>query len=214
MVELVEPWFLESHISSLYFLPYLQGWASDGPPAELNIMAQSTSIQRVQRLIDSVPLTNLLFTLLSTSYKKVLGLFSCNMLVVPFWKFCCYRWHCIENVQEGINFFCVLCVLLNKIDRIERQLLKYFCFNQACVLQRQRKGSVSSDASASTDSNTYYEDDFSSTEEDSSQGALIFFDSRISIIMPGNLQNIHARPVLLKWNSQWQKKQVIIKGLN
>ena len=48
-----------------------QGWASDGPPAELNIMAQSTSIQRVQRLIDSVPLTNLLFTLLSTSYKKV-----------------------------------------------------------------------------------------------------------------------------------------------
>lgn len=35
-------------------------------------MAQSTSIQRVQRLIDSVPLTNLLFTLLSTSYKKVL----------------------------------------------------------------------------------------------------------------------------------------------
>lgn len=51
------------------YLP--QGWASDGPPAELNIMAQSTSIQRVQRLIDSVPLTNLLFTLLSTSYKKV-----------------------------------------------------------------------------------------------------------------------------------------------
>lgn len=58
----------------LYFnspLLLLQGWASDGPPAELNIMAQSTSIQRVQRLIDSVPLTNLLFTLLSTSYKKV-----------------------------------------------------------------------------------------------------------------------------------------------
>ena len=43
-------------------------------------------------------------------------------------------------------------------------------FHQACVLQRQRKGSVSSDASASTDSNTYYEDDFSSTEEESSQG--------------------------------------------
>eukprot|EP00063_Salmo_salar_P028104 XP_014002939.1 PREDICTED: E3 ubiquitin-protein ligase UBR4-like [Salmo salar] len=85
------------------------GWASDGPPAELNIMAQNTSTQRVQRLLDSVPLTNLLFNLLSTSYKK------------------------------------------------------------ACVLQRQRKGSVSSDASASTDSNTYYEDDFSSTEEDSSQ---------------------------------------------
>lgn len=49
-----------------------------------------------------------------------------------------------------------------------------FCFHQACVLQRQRKGSVSSDASASTDSNTYYEDDFSSTEEDSSQGTLSF----------------------------------------
>lgn len=46
-------------------------------------------------------------------------------------------------------------------------------FHQACVLQRQRKGSVSSDASASTDSNTYYEDDFSSTEEDSSQGICI-----------------------------------------
>ncbi|KAL1020637.1 hypothetical protein UPYG_G00002740 [Umbra pygmaea] len=46
------------------------GRVSDGPPAELSIMAQSTSTQRVQRLIDSVPLTNLLFTLLSTSYKK------------------------------------------------------------------------------------------------------------------------------------------------
>lgn len=55
-------------------LPHIQAWASDGPPAELNIMAQSTSIQRVQRLIDSVPLTNLLFTLLSTSYKKVQAL--------------------------------------------------------------------------------------------------------------------------------------------
>ncbi|KAG8431951.1 hypothetical protein GDO86_019058 [Hymenochirus boettgeri] len=70
---------------------------------------KGTSIQRIQRLIDSIPLTNLLFTVLSTSYRK------------------------------------------------------------ACVLQRQRKGSMSSDASASTDSNTYYEDDFSSTEEDSSQ---------------------------------------------
>lgn len=36
-------------------------------------MAQSTSIQRIQRLIDSVPLTNLLLTLLSTSYRKVGG---------------------------------------------------------------------------------------------------------------------------------------------
>ena len=33
---------------------------------------------------------------------------------------------------------------------------------------------MSSDASASTDSNTYYEDDFSSTEEDSSQGRGLF----------------------------------------
>lgn len=49
----------------------LQGWESDGPPAVLDVMAQSTSIQRIQRLIDSVPLTNLLLTLLSTSYRKV-----------------------------------------------------------------------------------------------------------------------------------------------
>ncbi|XP_017342515.1 E3 ubiquitin-protein ligase UBR4 isoform X1 [Ictalurus punctatus] len=103
-IKLLTSLFQDLQVEALH-----RGWASDGPPAELNIMAQSTSIQRVQRLIDSVPLTNLLFTLLSTSYKK------------------------------------------------------------ACVLQRQRKGSVSSDASASTDSNTYYEDDFSSTEEDSSQ---------------------------------------------
>lgn len=49
----------------------LQGWETDGPPAVLSIMAQSTSTQRIQRLIDSVPLTNLLLTLLSTSYRKV-----------------------------------------------------------------------------------------------------------------------------------------------
>ncbi|KAM6976924.1 E3 ubiquitin-protein ligase UBR4 [Aplochiton taeniatus] len=103
-IKLLTSLFQDLQVEALH-----RGWASDGPPAELNIMAQSTSIQRVQRLIESVPLTNLLFTLVSTSYKK------------------------------------------------------------ACVLQRQRKGSVSSDASASTDSNTYYEDDFSSTEEDSSQ---------------------------------------------
>lgn len=52
---------------------------------------------------------------------------------------------------------------------------KTACLHQAYILQRQRKGSVSSDASASTDSNTYYEDDFSSTEEDSSQGTVIAF---------------------------------------
>ncbi|XP_064423992.1 E3 ubiquitin-protein ligase UBR4 [Latimeria chalumnae] len=103
-IKLLTSLFQDLQVEALH-----RGWSSDGPPAELNIMAQSTSIQRVQRLIDSVPLMNLLFTLLSTSYRK------------------------------------------------------------ACVLQRQRKGSVSSDASASTDSNTYYEDDFSSTEEDSSQ---------------------------------------------
>jgi E3 ubiquitin-protein ligase UBR4 len=50
---------------------YLQGWEVDGPPAVLSIMAQSSSIQRIQRLTDSVPLMNLLLTLLSTSYRKV-----------------------------------------------------------------------------------------------------------------------------------------------
>ncbi|KAL7976233.1 hypothetical protein Chor_008330, partial [Crotalus horridus] len=47
-----------------------KGWETDGPPAALNIMAQSTSIQRIQRLIESVPLANLLLTLLSTAYRK------------------------------------------------------------------------------------------------------------------------------------------------
>lgn len=56
-----------------------------------------------------------------------------------------------------------------------------FFICQACVLQRQRKGSVSSDASASTDSNTYYEDDFSSTEEDSSQGTLLYCTKAITL---------------------------------
>ncbi|XP_044852020.1 E3 ubiquitin-protein ligase UBR4 isoform X3 [Mauremys mutica] len=103
-IKLLTSLFQDLQVEALH-----KGWETDGPPAVLNVMAQSTSIQRIQRLIDSVPLTNLLLTLLSTSYRK------------------------------------------------------------ACILQRQRKGSVSSDASASTDSNTYYEDDFSSTEEDSSQ---------------------------------------------
>ncbi|XP_033375251.1 E3 ubiquitin-protein ligase UBR4 [Parus major] len=103
-IKLLSSLFQDLQVEALH-----KGWESDGPPAVLDVMAQSTSIQRIQRLIDSVPLTNLLLTLLSTSYRK------------------------------------------------------------ACVLQRQRKGSMSSDASASTDSNTYYEDDFSSTEEDSSQ---------------------------------------------
>lgn len=60
-------------MDSLLMFIYLQGWETDGPPAALSITAQSTSIQRVQRLIDSVPLTNLLLTLLSTSYRKVGG---------------------------------------------------------------------------------------------------------------------------------------------
>uniref|UniRef100_A0A673LQI7 E3 ubiquitin-protein ligase UBR4-like n=1 Tax=Sinocyclocheilus rhinocerous TaxID=307959 RepID=A0A673LQI7_9TELE len=64
-IKLLTSLFQDLQVEALH-----RGWASDGPPAELNIMAQSTSIQRVQRLIDSVPLTNLLFTLLSTSYKK------------------------------------------------------------------------------------------------------------------------------------------------
>ena len=70
-----------------------------------------------------------------------------------------------------------------------------FCFHQACVLQRQRKGSVSSDASASTDSNTYYEDDFSSTEEDSSQGTSSFWIFAIvSPLQKASLKfRVHAR---------------------
>lgn len=59
------------HASDALSDAVLQGWESDGPPAVLDVMAQSTSIQRIQRLIDSVPLTNLLLTLLSTSYRKV-----------------------------------------------------------------------------------------------------------------------------------------------
>ncbi|CAB1330321.1 unnamed protein product [Coregonus sp. 'balchen'] len=64
-IKLLTSLFQDLQVEALH-----RGWASDGPPAELNIMAQSTSIQRVQRLLDSVPLTNLLFNLLSTSYKK------------------------------------------------------------------------------------------------------------------------------------------------
>ncbi|KFO19168.1 E3 ubiquitin-protein ligase UBR4 [Fukomys damarensis] len=109
-IKLLTSLFQDLQVEALH-----KGWETDDPPAVLSIMAQSTSIQRIQRLIDSVPLTNLLLTLLSTSYRK------------------------------------------------------------ACVLQRQRKGSMSSDASASTDSNTYYEDDFSSTEEDSSQEYISLF---------------------------------------
>ncbi|XP_031761327.1 E3 ubiquitin-protein ligase UBR4 isoform X1 [Xenopus tropicalis] len=104
-IKLLTSLFQDLQVETLHKQPL----DTDGPLAELSISAQSTSIQRIQRLIDSIPLTNLLFTILLTSYRK------------------------------------------------------------ACVLQRQRKGSMSSDASASTDSNTYYEDDFSSTEEDSSQ---------------------------------------------
>lgn len=50
-------------------------------------MAQSTSIQRVQRLIDSVPLTNLMFTLLSTSYKKVPSLHDSRVDLKPLCSF-------------------------------------------------------------------------------------------------------------------------------
>ncbi|XP_072569550.1 E3 ubiquitin-protein ligase UBR4 isoform X8 [Paramormyrops kingsleyae] len=64
-IKLLSSLFQDLQVEALH-----RGWTSDGPPADLSIMAQSTSIQRVQRLIDSVPLTNLLFTLLSTSYKK------------------------------------------------------------------------------------------------------------------------------------------------
>lgn len=76
-------------------------------------------------------------------------------------------------------------------------------FLQACVLQRQRKGSVSSDASASTDSNTYYEDDFSSTEEDSSQGICItlYFNNYTKSKLEIDRSIYIADPALKKkWN--------------
>uniref|UniRef100_A0A4W3HBC8 Ubiquitin protein ligase E3 component n-recognin 4 n=1 Tax=Callorhinchus milii TaxID=7868 RepID=A0A4W3HBC8_CALMI len=66
-IKLLISLFQDLQVEALY---RVSGWTGDGPPAELNIMAQSSSIQRVQRLIESVPLTNLLFTLLSTSYRK------------------------------------------------------------------------------------------------------------------------------------------------
>lgn len=136
-------------------------------------MAQSTSIQRVQRLIDSVPLTNLLFTLLSTSYKKVqtevylkpLLLFLRHMLLFKF-LIKLKQVFLLGHARKRLN---VPLLAFNSSS----SLIKYDCHHQAYILQRQRKGSVSSDASASTDSNTYYEDDFSSTEEDSSQGTVI-----------------------------------------
>lgn len=112
-----------------------QGWASDGPPAELNIMAQSTSIQRVQRLIDSVPLTNLLFTLLSTSYKKVQSFIYGNeiceiasyvlLLILPSHiVLCCFlrKWTTDQTVQlicqllaRGKPNFHILCDVLRPL---------------------------------------------------------------------------------------------------
>uniref|UniRef100_A0A8C3QPV4 Ubiquitin protein ligase E3 component n-recognin 4 n=1 Tax=Cyanoderma ruficeps TaxID=181631 RepID=A0A8C3QPV4_9PASS len=65
-IKLLSSLFQDLQVEALH-----KGWESDGPPAVLDIMAQSTSIQRIQRLTDSVPLTNLLLTLLSTSYRKV-----------------------------------------------------------------------------------------------------------------------------------------------
>lgn len=91
-------------------------------------------------------------------------------------------------------------------------------FHQACVLQRQRKGSVSSDASASTDSNTYYEDDFSSTEEDSSQGICIalYFNNYIKSKLEIDRSTYIADPAFKKkrimyvavvWTSYVERKQ-------
>nr|XP_033777630.1 E3 ubiquitin-protein ligase UBR4 isoform X4 [Geotrypetes seraphini] len=131
-IKLLTSLFQDLQVEALH-----KGWETDGPPAELSIMAQSTSIQRIQRLIDSVPLTNLLLTLLSTSYRK------------------------------------------------------------ACVLHRQRKGSMSSDASASTDSNTYYEDDFSSTEEDSSQE--LAKKRRTKVIAIKDEKDDDSEPILGQW---------------
>ncbi|XP_060541262.1 E3 ubiquitin-protein ligase UBR4 [Pantherophis guttatus] len=64
-IKLLTLLFQDLHVEALH-----KGWDTDGPPAALNIMAQSTSIQRIQRLIESVPLANLLLTLLSTAYRK------------------------------------------------------------------------------------------------------------------------------------------------
>ncbi|XP_063173479.1 E3 ubiquitin-protein ligase UBR4 [Candoia aspera] len=64
-IKLLTLLFQDLHVEALH-----KGWETDGPPAALNIMAQSTSIQRIQRLIESVPLANLLLTLLSTAYRK------------------------------------------------------------------------------------------------------------------------------------------------
>uniref|UniRef100_A0A8D2L812 Ubiquitin protein ligase E3 component n-recognin 4 n=1 Tax=Varanus komodoensis TaxID=61221 RepID=A0A8D2L812_VARKO len=64
-IKLLTSLFQDLQVEALH-----KGWETDGPPAVLNVMAQNTSIQRIQRLIESVPLTNLLLTLLSTSYRK------------------------------------------------------------------------------------------------------------------------------------------------
>lgn len=71
-------------------------------------MAQSTSIQRVQRLIDSVPLTNLLFTLLSTAYKKVSNSVPCKWNTPAF----IYLFFCLKSTTP------VMFVLIT-IDRNE-----------------------------------------------------------------------------------------------
>lgn len=93
---------------SLYFNSIwnsvFQGWESDGPPAVLDVMAQSTSIQRIQRLIDSVPLTNLLLTLLSTSYRKV----GAGTELENFWSWATPDCHHLRNwggCAENIQFF-------------------------------------------------------------------------------------------------------------
>lgn len=99
-----------------------------------------------------------------------------------------------------------------KIGNCDRhQDCSCFRFHQACVLQRQRKGSVSSDASASTDSNTYYEDDFSSTEEDSSQGILLLW---INLDLASLKLKVHARVCthIAALGLQNKKKKIITTG--
>ncbi len=66
--KLLEHFCVVNTSEAVFCLPGLGQWRAS---SRAEHHAQSTSIQRVQRLIDSVPLTNLLFTLLSTSYKKV-----------------------------------------------------------------------------------------------------------------------------------------------
>lgn len=140
------------HALNSLFDAVLQGWESDGPPAVLDVMAQSTSIQRIQRLIDSVPLTNLLLTLLSTSYRKVgAGVQRANFCgwtasttCHPHGEFSLYKlWLCWEEfrilLSAALNLGLSLSVFQScKLD--ELVLVKFFCqFSDMCEFREQMK---------------------------------------------------------------------------